>query len=356
MSRLDPPFEHLLRLSDDTGLFEHARGSVPRREHGYCVDDVARGLVVLCREPAPSPRLIALAERYLAFLQHAQADSGWSFNRFGYDRTWADEPGLGDWWGRSLWATGTAAARGPTARFREDALTHFEAGVECRTLTPRPMAFAALGAIEVLSVEPGHYEALELLRSAAQVLARLRSAATWPWPEPRLTYANAAWAEAVMAAGSGLKDDRLTGTGLGLLDWLLEIQTAGGSGVSPGGAGGHLSLTPAGGWGPGEPRPAFDQQPIEAAALADACGRAFDLTGDDRYARGVALAVGWFLGENDSATPMFDPDTGGGYDGLEPDGCNTNQGAESTIALISTLQRGAALLERGRPTAPGTHR
>jgi hypothetical protein len=149
-----------------------------------------------------------------------------------------------------------------------------------------------------------------------------------------LAYANAAWAEGLMAAGWGLRDDRLIGEGIGLLEWLLATEIAGE----------HLSLTPAGGWGPGEARPGFDQQPIEAAALADACGRAFDLTGDERFAGGVAKAVAWFVGDNDAHTPMFDPGTGGGYDGLEPDGRNENQGAESTIALIATLQQGVLLV------------
>jgi hypothetical protein len=103
-------------------------------------------------------------------------------------------------------------------------------------------------------------------------------------------------------------------------------------------AGGHLSLTPAGGWGPGEPRPGFDQQPIEAAALADACARALELTGDGRWLTGLDRAVGWFLGDNDAGVALYDPVSGGGCDGLHRDGRNENQGAESTLALISTLQ------------------
>jgi len=344
VSRLEPSFEHLHRLSDDTGLLEHARGAVPRRECGYCLDDVSRGLVVICRDPSPSAALVSLAERYLAFANHAQAPDGSCHNRLGYDRRWTDEPSLGDWWGRSLWASGTAAVRGPTARLREDALTHFESGAGCRAGAPRTMAFAALGAAEILTGHPGHDGALDLLRSAAHLLARpscalVADAGTagprdWLWPEPRLTYANAVWAEALMAAGWGLHDDRLTAEGVRLLEWLLTIQTAGG----------RLSLSPAGGLGPDDPRPGFDQQPIEAAGLADACGRAFDLTGDERFATGVTRAVAWFLGDNDSHTPMFDPGTGGGYDGLEPNGRNENQGAESTIALISTLQHGGLLI------------
>jgi len=334
MTGPEPPFDHLLRLSDDTGVLEHARGAVPRRQSGYCTDDVARALVVICRQPSPPAEVAILAERCLAFLVHAQAGDGASHNRLGYDRRWQDQPGLGDWWGRSLWASGTAAARGLSVRFRADALAHFEAGVAGRSLSPRAMAYAALGAAEVLSLRSDHAAALDLLKAAGAALSGSPADEAWPWPEPRLGYANARWAEALLAAGGGLDDDRLVDQGLRLLDWLLDVETIGD----------RLSLTPVGGWGPGEPRPGFDQQPIEAAALADACARGYLVTGSDRFVAGVSRAVAWFLGENDTQVPMYDRQTGGGYDGLERDGRNENQGAESTIALISTLQQGIRLI------------
>ncbi|HZI37662.1 MAG TPA: glycosyltransferase [Acidimicrobiia bacterium] len=333
MSVPEPLFDHLLRLSDDTGVLEHARGAVPRRRDGYCTDDVARALVVISRQPSPPAALTALAERCLAFLVHAQAGDGASHNRLGYDRRWEDGAGLGDWWGRSLWGSGTAAARGRSARFRADALTHFETGAAGRSPAPRAMAFAALGAAEVLSVRSDNGPARDLLKAAGDMLSGWGDD-DWPWPEPRLSYANAHWPDALMAVGSALEDDHLVEAGLRLLDWLIEVETTGG----------HLSLTPVGGWEPGEVRPAFDQQAIEAAALADACARAFLLTGNIGYVAGVNRAVAWFLGDNDTQVPMYDPQTGGGYDGLERDGRNDNQGAESTIALISTLQQGIRLI------------
>jgi hypothetical protein len=335
----EPPFEHLLRLSDETGVFEHARGAVPRRQYGYCTDDVARALVVISRQPSPSAEVERLGERCLAFLVHAQAGDGASHNRLSYDRRWEDQPSLGDWWGRSLWGSGTAAARGRSARLRADALAHFEAGAGCRSPAPRAMAFAALGAAEVLTLRSDHPGARDLLKAAGAALTGSNPDPTgcgpdWPWPEPRLAYANASWAEALLAAGQGLEDDHLVEEGLRLLDWLLEVETTGD----------HLSLSPVGGWAPGEPRPGFDQQPIEAAALADACARAYLLTGGDRFVAGVNRAVAWFNGANDTQVPMYDRQTGGGYDGLERDGRNDNQGAESTIALISTLQQGIRLI------------
>lgn len=326
----EPSFRHLRRMSDDTGLFEHAHRAMPLREHGYCVDDVARGLLVVCREPDPDGKLTDLAETYLSFLAHAQGDDGSFHNRMGLDRVWHDEPGLGDWWGHSLWGLGTAAARGPEPWIRENALAYFDAGVLLRAPWTRSMAFAALGAAEVLAVRPDHAAARELLTDTVKMIGGPRPDPVWPWPEPRLRYGNASVAEVLIAAGDLLRDPVLLEDGLQLLGWLLDSETNGG----------HLSLTPVGGWQVGEARPGFDQQPIEAAAMADACARAFDLTWDPRWAGGVRLSVEWFLGGNDAGVPLRDEQTGGGHDGLHPHSRNENQGAESTLALISTLQHG----------------
>lgn len=326
----EPSFAHLMRLSDDTGLFEHARGSVPLREHGYCVDDVARALVVVCREPMPSATLNTSAGRYLAFLVHAQSVDGTFHNRLGYDRRWLDHPETGDWWGRAIWGLGTAVARAPERWICDDAFRCFELAVHHRSRWPRAMAFAGLGAAEVLSVMPEHGGARGLLADAVTTVGRRGHAPDWPWPEPRLAYANAALAEVHLAAGQHLNDETAAETGLRMLEWLLEIETHEG----------HLSTTPVGGWETGEPRPGFDQQPIEAAAIADACARAFALTGHQRWTDGLGLAIGWFLGENDSKMELMNMETGGGSDGLGPTGRSDNEGAESTLALLSTLQHG----------------
>jgi hypothetical protein len=151
---------------------------------------------------------------------------------------------------------------------------------------------------------------------------------SWRWPEPRLAYANAAVAEALIIAGHALGRGEVLEDGLTLLAWLLDRQIVDG----------HLSVVPVGGAGPSDGAPAFDQQPIEVAALADACARAGDVTGDADWNRGVDLSIDWFEGANDLGVPMSDPITGGGFDGLTPNGPNLNQGAESTLALITTMQ------------------
>jgi hypothetical protein len=132
----------------------------------------------------------------------------------------------------------------------------------------------------------------------------------------------------MIAAGVALDRPALVDDGLELLAWLLEHESSEG----------HMSVTPVGGAGPGDARPGFDQQPIEVAALADACVRAARLSSAERWRVGLESAVAWFLGDNDAGTPMWDPVSGGGYDGLRADGPNLNQGAESTLAFIATMQ------------------
>ncbi|WP_066363984.1 glycosyltransferase [Herbidospora mongoliensis] len=329
MTSPTPGFRHLVRLSDDTGLYEHARHAVVRREHGYCTDDVSRGLVVVSREERPSYRLIRLAETYLSFLTHAQGSSGAFRNRLGFDRRWIDEPGLGDWWGRAMWGLGTAAARSAAPWVREEALVAFVAGAEQRSSDARAMAFAGLGAAEVLRADPDSSVAAALLTDAAQAVGTPTEDPDWPWPEPRLTYANAALAEVLIVAGELSGDKQLLDSGLRSLAWLCDVQTRDD----------RFSVVAVSGWRRGEPRARFDQQPIEVAALADACAAAALATGDLLWQDGIRRAADWFQGANDADTLMWDPSTGGGYDGLTEHGPNLNQGAESTIALISTMQR-----------------
>lgn len=190
------------------------------------------------------------------------------------------------------------------------------------------MAFAALGAAEVAEHDVRHVRARDLLADAVTTIGPLSTEPDWPWPEPRLSYANAALPEALIAAGQILDRPDVLDDGLTLLRWLLARETVDG----------HLSPTPVGGAGPGDGPDRFDQQPIEIAAMADACARALAATGDDEWQRGIDLALGWFAGNNDVGAVMWDVETNGGYDGLTPTGPNLNQGAESTLALISTMQ------------------
>lgn len=327
-----PVFAHLQALTDARGLFEHARFDTPRREHGYCVDDVARALIVLMRERNLDDGLLESAEVYLRFVAGSVRRDGRAHNRMSTRGRWTDEPGAGDWWGRALWALGVTVSHTTDDRARRIAWRAFSRAASTRSEDLRAMAFAALGAAEVITRYPDDRAARALLRDGAAAVAEPEGV-PWPWPEPRLRYANGVLPEALLAAGAGFDDLALVDRGLRMLRFLLDLETADG----------HLSVAGVDGRGPAESAPMFDQQPIEISTIADACARAFDITGDAQWRDAVGTSWAWFTGRNDADTVMFDPVTGAGFDGLTADGRNENRGAESTLALLSTYQQARRL-------------
>lgn len=278
-----------------------------------------------------------LARVAFDFVLAAQAPNGRCRNRMDRDGRWTDRPRTDDCWGRSVWALG-AAATGHTPASRAIASEALDRALRQRSRWRRSMAFAALGAAEVLTAEPEHRGSRALLIDSVSTIG-VAPPGTWAWPEPRLTYANATIAEAMIAAGAALERDDVLTQGLAMLTWLLRLETSRG----------HLSVTGVGGRGPLDRGPQFDQQPIEAAALADACWRAHHVTGDGMWSAGVAAAAGWFAGDNDTGASLRDERSGGCYDGLQAEGVNLNQGAESTLALVSTMQRAQSLVSGSGP-------
>jgi hypothetical protein len=324
-----PGYGHLRTMTDRYGTFEHAEGTRPRQEHGYCTDDVARLLLVTAREPRPSPMSTELLRGALKFVSAAQDATGAIRNRRSANGRWSGRHAVEDAWGRSLWGLGAAATGSDVTG--QVALAAFERGALRRSPWPRSMAFAALGAASVFAADPRNRRAHAVLDDAAAMLGSLPRDHGWSWLEPRLTYANPVLPEAMIAAGTALRRPALVTDGLALLDWLLERETHDG----------HLSVGYVGGAGPGDPGRGFDQQPIEVAAMADACARAATVDGSPRWPEGVRMAAAWFDGANDRQVRMWDVASSGGYDGLMDDGVNLNQGAESTLALLSTFQQAA---------------
>ena len=339
-STVEPKFEHLFRMTDDRGTFEHARYGEPRRAHGYCTDDLARVLVVAAREPLPAPAVPGLARTSLRFLIDAQGDGGGYQNRSSRRGRWEDRPTLGDCWGRSIWGLGTAASHSEDGWLREVVTAEFERAVRQRSPYPRAMAFAALGAAKLLAVEPHHRGAHALLTDAADGMVPPHANTAWPWPEARLRYANAVLPEAMVAAGAALDRPMLLQHGLDLLAWLLDHKTVDS----------HLSVTPAGGAGPGDIRPVFDQQPIEVAVLADACARRRLCSRGERRRRPALdrrsrRRKGLVPRRQRRSARHVGPGHGGWLRRLHtPGGANLNQGTESTLALLSTLQHSRRLV------------
>ncbi len=331
MTGLIPPnFRHLLSLRGPYGTFEHAKGTVARIEHGYCTDDVARVAVVVARQSG-QPLEMGLEELLwssLHFLELAQHADGRFMNRRDRTGNWELPATSDDCWGRAMWGLGTISAQSRDTVLRERAMAAFVRGASVRSNWPRSMALAVLGATEFLRVDPNSAVARRLLVAGVAMLDRECVSEEWCWPETRLSYANASLPDALIAAGIFTGDERIMDRGLGQLRWLLAGETLNG----------HLSVTPVGGRGPRDPRGTFDQQPIEVAALSDACVRAEMITGDATWGAGRRLCEGWFAGDNDVGAVMYDVITGGGYDGLTQDGPNINQGAESTLSLLMVQQ------------------
>jgi hypothetical protein len=323
----EPHLGHLRRLTDERGVWEHAEYDEPRVEHGYCTDDNARALVVACHHPGASVDATVVAGVTLRFVLDACDGAGRFRNRRRADGVWLDEPRSDDAEGRALWALGTAARSAPAASQRDAAAAAFAAARPIDSPHLRPHATAVLGAVELLAVDPGHVAARRVAEAGS---ARIAEAAARrdPWIERRLTYDDARLPEALLAAGGALHQRTYADLGLELLSWLVDEQTHEE----------HFSFTPVGGRVPGGARPAFDQQPLEAAAMAAACARAWSLTAEPAWRDLTTRAASWLVGANDTGAILYDTVSGGTCDGLTAAGANRNRGAESTIAGIAALQ------------------
>jgi glycosyltransferase involved in cell wall biosynthesis len=330
---------HLRRLTDDTGLLQHAAYSVPMRSHGYCTDDVARGLIVavkgrdwLHEEPEALGGLLAT---YLSFLEHAfDAGTRRFRNLMSYQRQWIEEVPSEDAHGRALWGLGIAAASLSEPGQSSISARLFKGGlatvVEFDGL--RCLAFTLLGLDAYLRRFGGDSEARRTRERLAErifdAFAR-RTTETWPWPEDQVTYASGKLPHALLVTGRALGHDEMVETGLRVLEFLLGHQRAAEGHFSPIGQAGWLSKD-------GQ-RARFDQQPVEAHAMIEACLAAWELTGEERFYRDARLCFDWFLGANDLQVPLFDSATGGCCDGLTSVGRNQNEGAESTVAWLLSV-------------------
>ncbi len=329
--------DHLHRLTDDTGLLQHATFAVPNYAEGYTTDDNARALVlaILLEQLGQTGPLATdnLASRYLAFLGHALNPANGRFrNLLSYSRTWSEAQGSEDCHGRALWALGTVLGRSKDQALRGAAGHLFEIALPAVVAftSPRAWAFALLGIQEYLNCFPGDRDAQKmssLLATRLIELYRSNLSPEWNWFEDVVAYSNARLPQAVLVAGRRNSDHKMMSVGLGALNWLCETQRcAGGDHFVPIGSQGFYRK--------GHERARFDQQPVEAGGTVSACLEAYRATGDDRWRTEAWSAFNWFLGDNDLQIALYDPTTGGCRDGLHPERVNENQGAESTLAFL----------------------
>jgi glycosyltransferase involved in cell wall biosynthesis len=332
--------DHIVRMTDNTGIFQHALYNVPDYHHGYCTDDNARAFL-LCNlldelgDAPPGKGLDGLVTSYLAFLASAlNRDTGRFRNFMSHGRQWLEEAGSEDSHGRALWALGTGAARSRDEGRRRLSALLFEQGlgvVESFT-SPRAWAFTLLGLNEYLRAWP------ECARSAAicstltsRLITLWRDTATddWPWFEKSATYDNARLCHALIVSGRCTPDPEALEIGLKTLRWLASLQITQAGHFRPIGSNGFYVRDGA--------RADFDQQPVEAQAMVSACLEAFRATHDSVWRREAKRAFEWFLGRNDLGLQLYDPGNGGCADGLHPDRVNENQGAESSLAFNLAL-------------------
>jgi len=337
-----PPvmLEHLWRLSDSTGVFQHATFDVPNLTEGYCTDDNARALTLMVRLEdlgLQSPRTLAAAAVHAAFVGHAFDPTTGRFRNFlGFDRRWLDtaDTSSDDCLGRAVVALGTCIGRSRSPSLQRWAMRLFEPAVRAvaGTTSPRAWAFGLVGIEEYLARLSGDRLASDIRTALVGRLLDLRRVTAgpgWPWLEDIVSYENPRVCQALLESGLHAGDETAVAVGLEMLDWLAAVQHSDTGRFAPIGCRGFY---PRG----GTPAP-FDQQPIEAQAMVAACAAAFRATGDRGWVDRAWNAFDWFRGRNVLGIGLCDPRTGGCRDGLLADRANENQGAESTLAYLAAL-------------------
>lgn len=338
---------HIERLTDGTGMYQHAVYSVPNYDEGYTTDDNARALILSVQleelvstgmneaEQQSVLRVQELGNRYLAFLWHAFNREKKRFRNFmDYSRHWLEEVGSEDSHGRALWALGAVLARSKRQGLQGTAAGLFEDAIQvvAELTSPRAWAFSLLGIQYYLRRYPGDRAVLEVQNTLVQRLVQLyRENRTegWYWFEDAVTYCNPAISQTLLRHGQLNNDPDSTAIGLESLAWLVEIQRSAMGWIMPIGnrgfyhKGGQISY--------------FDQQPVEVYSLLSACLDGYRATRDPRWYEYATQAFDWFLGRNALGVPVYDKVTGGCRDGLHIDRLNENQGAESTLSFLQSL-------------------
>lgn len=330
----DLRLDHLFRLTDSTGIIQHARYHLPFYEEGYCTDDNARALILtqmLLEGGLTDPKLVRTNDNYCAFINYAYTPEHRQFRNFmSYDRHWLEEIGSDDSTGRTVWALGTCIGRSNdhnTVAWAMNLLENVLPTTASMT-SPRAWAFALLGIYEYQKKFNDDRLAKTIQQQLLdKLLFRYTETATddWPWFENTLSYDNAVLAHALLRSGN----ERLVQISLTSLRWLLHLQTSSYGHFQPIGSNGFYTK--------GSSRAYFDQQPLEAQSTVSACLTAFEITGEDEWYRHAIRVFKWFLGFNDLGLPLHDVQTGGCCDGLHIDRVNQNQGAESTLSYLIAL-------------------
>lgn len=330
--------DHLRRMTDSMGIFQHARLTVPNLAEGYCTDDNARALIltVLLGQSEDVPKRVkALARIYAAFLNRAFDPGTARFHNFlGFDGCWLDEQGSEDSHGRAIWALGAVVGRSPywSAEMKAEQLLAQALPAVRSFSSPRAWAFSLIGIHECLGRLNDDRLAKDVREELTDRLTTIFDEVAqpgWTWFEEYLTYDNAKLAQALMVSGRDTGQTRVYERGIQALRWLVGVQTSEDGRLRPVGSNGFYHRNGA--------RADFDQQPLEAQTTVSACLEAYRTTADLWWYEQAQRAFDWFLGWNDLGLELYAPRTGGCRDGLHPDRSNENQGAESMLAFLLSL-------------------
>ncbi len=329
-----PPtnLDNLKALTDDTGILQHTKYSIPNRKEGYTTDDNARALVVCTKflQHHKDSSVNRLAKIYLSFLFHMQRPDGRFHNFLSYDRDFLDDAGSEECIGRSLWACGCAIPTKSIEGIRTTAKEIFDKGFKHAPdfQSPRAKAFAIMGLCryyEAFSDDRNLHKNICSLSEQLLTCYQRVSSTDWHWFEPYLTYANPRLSQALFSAYKILDDERCLQIAKESFSFLLKTQIIDKKFVPIGNKGWYKR---------GSHRALYDQQPIEASCMVEAALAAFDATREMKYRTVAHTAFEWFLGRNSQNVVVYDPTTGACYDAITPEGLNLNQGAEATISYL----------------------
>ncbi|MCK5450705.1 MAG: glycosyltransferase family 4 protein [Candidatus Omnitrophica bacterium] len=329
-----PKLDHLVNMTDDFAIFQHARYTVPSYEHGYSVSDNTRALVVASKayRLMKNKEALVLLKKYLSFVFYAQREDGLFRNFYDATRRPMDELGSDDCQGRVLWGLGYVIGYGPphfgtiTKSVFEKLLPHVS------DLNVRGTAYALLGLYYYLVHFPGDKDKKTLLGNLADRIMKKyedNSREEWQWYEDKLGYANGLLPAALWVASNVMKDARYKAIAEITSEFLIEKSTKFG----------HLSLNMRREdlYRKEIREVDFEQRPIDALWLVELGKFAYRYTGEDRYLKMMRTSFDWFLGVNDVKVTVYDRVSGGCYDGLNKNGVNLNQGAESSLNAVLGL-------------------
>lgn len=329
------PLDHLDRLTDSTGLIQHAIYSLPRRDSGYTVDDNARALRLCAQRwpDDPDERMLSRITCYLSLLEYARRPGGGFHNLMSYQRQWLDTDSSGDCQGQAVRALAEVLASELPDDYRMLARELIDAVLptlaELKSLRAQAymiLAYGRLWSSQAKGIEPLENVARLAAENLVECYHRSRRP-DWRWFESRMTYANAVMPHALFVAAKRWPEGSFRDVAEDALAF-LDRETSVEGFFWPVGNNGWYAR--------GETKAAYDQQPVEAATMAEAALDAFHSCSDEKYLNLFRRAHGWFHGRNSLGQPLVDVRTGGCCDGLQAGGVNRNQGAESTLAYLAT--------------------